>query len=524
MVTRDVAATARCASCHGSLDAHEERFDAVEQCVVCHGAGSTDPVSGNSLDLRVMVHKIHRGESLPSVVRGGTYALADRDGGVHDYSTVVYPQPVARCDSCHGGASSAAWNTNPTRAACVSCHDDVSFEVTTPPNMVAHSTGPAADDSQCAGCHLPTTGTAPILPLHLDPTLDHSTDLGLAIQPIASAVPGNPLTIQFRVTVNGAPRDIVTSPLALLRAYVAGPNSDFTQTWLVGSQTTAYLQATIQGTSVLPGGTLTAIDAANGLFQYTFPVAMAIPPTATGSYTVGLEGRLSATVPSYTAVSVTRPFAVTDPVAVPRRAIVDQAKCENCHFEVTHHGASRGIATCVLCHNPATVDDRVSRYESSTIRAESIDFRVLIHRIHTGPSATSPYLLGTFPPTTANPDGAMRDFASMRLPRSSAACESCHLPGTYRLPASTGRAPTVARELTCTEAPATDADSFCQSPNWVQSAVFTTPPETAACTSCHDSPYAAAHATLNTTSGGVEACTTCHGPSRAFDVDLVHPR
>ncbi|HXS16356.1 MAG TPA: cytochrome c3 family protein, partial [Polyangiaceae bacterium] len=49
----------------------------------------------------------------------------------------------------------------------------------------------------------------------------------------------------------------------------------------------------------------------------------------------------------------------------------------------------------------------------------------------------------------------------------------------------------------------------------------TVPPESAACTSCHNTTATKVHAETNSSASG-EACTTCHGPNKDRDVGVVH--
>ncbi|MBL8911436.1 MAG: OmcA/MtrC family decaheme c-type cytochrome, partial [Archangium sp.] len=369
---REVVEAARCATCHGKFDAHQGDFDSAEQCAVCHTAQSLEPDTGNTLDFRVMVHKIHAGAALPSVLAGGTYSLVGALGP-SDYSTVRYPQSLRRCEACHGGAQALAWQQRPSIAACTSCHDDVVFVDPPPPGMVRHGYG-VNPTANCDVCHGATTGVAPLVSSHLDPNLDQTHSLELQILPLMTVSRGSVPSFEFVVRFDGQPRNILAAPLSLLRATLAGPNDDFTTSWTVGTATNPWVQQTIQGSGA--SGTLAAVDALNGHFRYTFPAAIVVPPTASGSFTVGLEGTVNSTAPRFVARSPARAFAVTDTTPQPRREIIDGAKCDACHFDLTHHSQRRGAEYCVLCHNPQNANnDRVARFEGTTVVAQSLDFR-----------------------------------------------------------------------------------------------------------------------------------------------------
>ena len=100
---------------------------------MCHQPQTTDPDTGNTLDMKVFVHKLHMGSQLPSVVAGTPYQIIGFNQAVSDWSTVVLPSDPRRCAFCHeptkvtGATQADAWMKNPNRAACGSCHDDVNF-------------------------------------------------------------------------------------------------------------------------------------------------------------------------------------------------------------------------------------------------------------------------------------------------------------------------------------------------------------------------------------------------------------
>ncbi|MCE9574423.1 MAG: OmcA/MtrC family decaheme c-type cytochrome [Deltaproteobacteria bacterium] len=512
---RQVITEAACNKCHGDLAAHGSHWSSTEQCVLCHQPQSSDPDTGNTVDFRVMIHKIHRGENLPSVKLGGSYHIVGYAQTDVDFSDVGFPGALNKCDTCHAtdALQPTTWQVASIET-CTSCHDNTVFKNTeiVVGKTVIHTAGEEAPGS-CPVCHGPG-GIKPVKTLHYTGTLDDTKpQLALTIDSITNTGPNKVPVVAFTVTDHGVGRNLTTAPLTTLTATIAGPNTDFASYWqwkLVG------------GT-----GTLTTIDAAAGKYSYQFASDQVIPASAAGSYTLGLEANYTDPVTSvrYAPVSPVAAFAVTDPVAVARRTVIAPSNCNNCHGDLSGHGGGRrGAAYCVLCHQPNNVnDERVARFETpNTALAESVDMKVFIHKIHMGERLTEAYTLGGFPvPTPANPAGTPLDFTRTTYPRDQATCTACHTGTTYAVPMPAGVLPANVALMSCGETPSADTNNYCDAP-WGISQLTPIAPEAAVCTSCHDAGYVAVHAALNTAPSGATACATCHGAGKTEDVAVVH--
>ena len=170
---RAVVSTAACLACHGlALPSHAGGARAVDGCATCHVPGAADAQGGASLDLKVMIHKIHMGGQLPSVAGpdgdpwatadNGTYALWGEGEALHTWWRSSFPAVAANCAKCHDGAPDGTQHASvPGRDACGSCHDDVDFA-----SGGNHLGGAQASDDQCALCHSPSGGVAPVIAAH----------------------------------------------------------------------------------------------------------------------------------------------------------------------------------------------------------------------------------------------------------------------------------------------------------------------------------------------------------------------
>lgn len=521
-VTRDVIRTQSCNGCHGQLAFHGGYASGMEMCVLCHQPQNLDPSTGNSLDLKVFAHKLHMGSSLPSVVGTSTtpgvpYQIIGYMNSVNDFSKVVDPASVQRCEVCHsqttGAAQAALYKTEPTRVACGSCHDDVNFA--TGQN---HPGGFQEDDTECADCHfvkgetpfdssilgahVVATDTAASYPENPDTLLPV---INLAITGVTNTSAGQAPTVNFTVQ-DGNGNAMPLSQLGFLQFTMAGPTTDYGYTSF-GSDT-----------SGTPGYvTESALKAVctNGACAYTF--THAIPAAATGTYSIGGEARMTVTVLPNTNATQTVEAAAQNPVVnfsvdgspvAPRRTVVALSNCNSCHVSLALHGNLRNqVQMCVLCHNPSNTD--ASQRVNATVAADKalppqgINFALLVHRIHDGvnvvPAGGKPYVVVGF-------GGSHNDFSGVLFPGMSPEgeapylqnCSQCHVNGSEQnLPIGLN--------------PVTDPQGWI---NPVQ-------PTSSACSGCHVAKDEASHFLANTDSLG-EACSTCHAAGAAFAVDAVH--
>jgi OmcA/MtrC family decaheme c-type cytochrome len=125
---------------------------------------------------------------------------------------------------------------------------------------------------------------------------------------------------------------------------------------------------------------------------------------------------------------------------------------------------------------------------------ESIDLKIMIHKIHSGENLTKDYsILGS--------DGTGANFNDVLYPGDRRDCNQCHKGTSYTLPVAV---------------PATQV-------TWPANAWSPVLPTAAACLGCHDTQDAAAHAQANTAPFG-EACSVCHKESADASVSKIHAR
>ena len=545
---RDIVAMEDCNSCHNPLAIHGGNRRDVKLCITCHTSqiidpdtGETldhvDPDTGNNIGLKIMAHKIHYGAELPSVQDGTPYQIVGFRDSVHDYSMAEFPQNIKNCTKCHTDAASQGNNykNNPTRAACGSCHDDVDFS-TGENHPVVQLT-----DNNCSGCHIPDSGNEfDISVVGAHTVLLKSRDLpGMNFNIVsvrssesgASRVrPGEHVEVTYSIKTDSG--DVI-NPMDMdsISLVIAGPTLDYDIQDYNGDGVRTPGEENVLRER--PANSSIGPDA-SGNFTYTFDDM--IPNDASGTYAIGIEGRIERTVGGEGLIlrqdveeagrNVVKYFPVTDTVAEMRRLVVDNSVeddfCTSCHGEFSkdfsiHGNLRNNTEYCVLCHNASNDDINRRPVDGGSAVTTSINFREMIHKIHTGEELTiKPYIIYGF-------GGTPHEFSNIVFPGATNDCDACHIRNTNILDPGTG----ILGEgilATLTRLFSRPADT-----NIVQN-TFSLEPVITVCTSCHD------NLPVNTIGDALtgenhiggpqpeEACTDCHiagSPLGAQEVHLI---
>jgi OmcA/MtrC family decaheme c-type cytochrome len=308
--------------------------------------------------------------------------------------------------------------------------------------------------------------------------------LNAEILSVTDTAPGQHPTVNFKLTNNDG-TILPPAPFAAnLNVLMGGPTTDY---------------AINPFRERADGATFNGSVAS---YTMTHPV----PDNATGTWAFSIEARRTVTLDPHPTDAPTFTEGAFNPVfyasvdgseVVPRRLVVDLASCNTCHDRLALHGGQRlNTVECVMCHNPNASD--AARRPADQAPAESIDFKRMIHRIHSGENLVQDYTIYGFgtPPS-------VNSFNGVLFPGDRRDCLTCHIKDTQQVleDPPPGLLPTE-----------TPRDWYTPMQHYA-----------AACLGCHDSKPAAAHAFSMTAPFG-EACATCHGVDADFAVDKVHAR
>jgi OmcA/MtrC family decaheme c-type cytochrome len=544
-----IAATVTCDTCHERLDLHGGPRRSVEYCVTCHNPGTVDPDSGNSVDMAYMVHSIHAGVErindrttpathVPYIVYGFT--------GPNDFGEVTYPQSLLFCDKCHTKSTATpdgdAWKTSASSSICGGCHiaglKTTGYSATTGYTYsYTHSSFAfTATDSMCLDCHRADGAAGSTADRHLLFYSTSSSGANSAGAPLAKS-----LGAQFKfeiasvtnVGLNKAPtiKFKVSNP-ATGKAYDIVNDKAFTTSSASLNINVAWDAAT-DITNAKPDGTEPGLRSNSSPRRSGYTLQMNLPQIQAAAKTAGQASDGSYTIPFFTTVPVDTtnlmvqmdghpralPPGVTDwaksvnaaaPMTVfytgtkrTSTPLITQAKCENCHNQLSFHGANRNgdPQGCLLCHNSS--GGYGPNDEPNAANLGPIAMGALIHSIHSG---TNPTLNeATYPQSPAN-------------------CKACHADNSdYRVARPTAVAISTASTSTAGK------NLFIATDDTWETATSGT------CAGCHDDASAKAHMVQNggqfdvqggksvtTPSSASEACSVCHGEGRIADTAEVH--
>lgn len=520
-----------CNACHDNLELHgEARFD-VEYCVTCHNPYSIDPDTaaepwGGSVDMKVMIHKIHYGENLAN-----GYRVVGYGGTEHDYSDIVFTQDVRNCTTCHQESNTAVpqasnWRTVQNRASCGTCHDDIDWAAGDHPGGA-----PFLDDTLCAGCHNETSGaTALHVPVvHQLPEVEAAKAFAYEVVRVTNTAPGQIPTATIRVSnpLDGTTYDI-NDPAGPFQIGSSRLNLDISWTTVALGNIDPnddLARAADSGAPFAPiqiGFQSGAVSDGNG--NFTKAASAPIPTGITGSGLAVLEGRaavdIDGSLDNLPVSSDTLAFAITDAVAQDRRKVVDIDKCNDCHKNLALHGDNRSGNTevCSTCHNPNATDVQQRGVAGTACFDQlgdvevTIDMKRMVHQIHAGNTAVCGYR------------NSAHDYTGVVYPGRLNNCEGCHIKvddiGTY-YPVDPAIVPATTVD--------TGADRSILSDDIAIS------PNSSVCSSCHTSDLARNHMVQNggdftagkdengaLVSSGNETCQLCHGPGASADVGELH--
>ncbi|MGC1454420.1 MAG: OmcA/MtrC family decaheme c-type cytochrome [Nitrospirota bacterium] len=545
---REIVAIDACNECHGKLTAHEGNRMDVPLCILCHNPGEIDTDTGNTIDFKAMIHKIHMGSKLPSNTRGGAYGIIGFGNAQHDFSKVVYPQmsgdtqtdnaPVD-CVKCHRlgtdtngkayGKDVDKWKTKPSIETCTGCHDVYTFDgitssvtVTTFAGVVtsvtasAHSGGvQPLDSSTCAVCHTGTGDDAyasiSVPAVHTIP-IKSSLNPGLVFSIVSATGIASGLTPSVTFTITdktGANAVMVLGDRTdVIMGYMTGIEYDNTlANWIFG-------QSTVQGKAANAFSTsVTTTANADGSYTVSYdrpwyvPSATKLKPVLppSGVVTFAVYGGKAVTIPAAntahrvaagtskvtmtsTSVAINYYDIATGLTATPaqqRRQVVSTELCNVCHLQLAFHGRRTETQLCVMCHGPNLTYLAPSSSPSPGYSGNLKDF---VHGIHGATTSTTVF----------------RGVEVAEIPNDPRKCSICHLNNSQLLPLPVGVKGSLKTGTTGTSLDGTPVLTI-----------------KAACVACHENPLTATHADSKVISGS-ETCVVCHGTGLLMGVDAVH--
>ena len=207
--TRLIVDNDTCNACHDVLNFHGGPRTDVTYCVACHNPSSIDGDTGNTVDMKRLVHNIHSARP--------DYQIVGFGGVAYEWSDVEFPQDIRNCQTCHQESDTdtpqaSNYRLVSNRAACGTCHYDDGIAANGVHDFaIENGVHPGGftftDDTQCVDCHGPTgtvtnsEGRLVQVPVaHEVRTSTAGAKFRFNIVNVASTAPGQFPTVTFSVT------------------------------------------------------------------------------------------------------------------------------------------------------------------------------------------------------------------------------------------------------------------------------------------------------------------------------------
>jgi hypothetical protein len=487
--TREIVNLDNCNGCHKDLALHGGWMRDTKVCVLCHTPENLDPESGNTLDFKVMVHKIHKGSlHLHDDEDYQAYFIVGYGESLHDWSHLHWPQDVRNCTTCHSNTADAEnYKTNPSTAACTACHDNV--------NLVTGENHPggARDDSECSICH-PADGELPsISAAHEIPAWAFKQKVELALSPPANGeyyVAGEAPVVT--IVIKDAETGMVIDPSTLVEPadsenvqenewrrvnlYVSGPRSQTLPVLTTAAEVpdpghyyaNNELRVLSDPTAEDPKLSRTETE-----MTYQLNDVEGLEP---GTYTVFIEIMPAAPLGAWGYLNFQ--------VGTAEEEAFVASNCTSCHDDNRMHAGYFAVQfnpdICKNCHDYLNQQEGSTGWTDGNWGYGAAPLSRRIHGIHNGADLDKPEEI--------HPD---YDYSHVEFPQDVRNCTTCHA----------------------------ETDTWTEKPSRL------------ACLACHDSDGTIAHGTLMTIDptpedpyGGdeMESCTTCHGAGKEFAPSEVH--
>jgi len=486
--TRLMADVNNCNTCHNQLALHGGGRVDVQYCVMCHNPGTVDPESGNNLDLKQMVHRIHSGRRLHA--EGHDYTIWGYNNTPHEYAEVGFPQDLRNCSKCHSASAVTPqgdnWKSKPSKEACLTCHttDAASTWFNVHITTLHLGTDAATIDNNCTSCH-GAGKTWSSEQVHWNQNEENAPKYKVVIDSTTYDAATRAVTVKYHVDdttngnamwnlnadctgaagPNGLPTCTTSNRFGNLTMYVAYNN--------IPGQTTDVTEFSSynNGGDTVNAKAYTGTRDANNVYTLvlTIPADTALRMAkGTGRVlSVGQAKELPLDVvtrqpSSQTPINVSmintfKDFAITGAV-LPRKQIVSNDKCNACHGllgtasgsnelnNAFHSGARNTIESCgALCHDASragqyTVMNDDFKFPASVLGGAatgntmnlSHHLKRMIHGIHGGGRAQYPFVHGPRA-TAANNFTEPENFtAEVAYPGILSDCNTCHVNNSYQ--------------------------------------------------------------------------------------------